>query len=320
MNQQTHTAFNQSLPLVSVIIPVYNAAVFLVRALDSIMDQSYPADRIEVLLVDDGSSDKSLSIAKSYEGKLHDLKICSQPNRGVSAARNMGILLSDGDLIAFLDADDRWLPDKISSQVAIFSADQTLGLVHCGCNFVDRHGAVLKNWSRQSRTDEGDILLEFVCDFFLITSGVMVPKSVLDDVGCFDESLKVGEDNDLFLRILSAYQAGCTRQALLERTVRAESLSRQDYDLDARTDLQTLDRFLQSHPAFARQNKSRINSHLSEYLFSYGYRLLDDGRVKQARYALRRSLSLDWSARAVRALLRSYLPTQIANRARTNWA
>lgn len=307
---------NQSFPLVSVILPVYNGADFLERTLESIRKQTYPASCIEVMLVDDGSEDDSLQIARNYADKLHNLKICSQPNKGVSSARNLGIALSEGELIAFLDADDYWLPDKLAAQVAVFQQDQSLGLVHCGCSFVDENGRTMTNWSRRSRTDEGDILLEFICDFFLITSSVIVPRTVLDDVGCFDETLKVGEDNELFLRILSGYQAGCVPDTLLKRTVRPGSLSRQDYDLDARVDLQTLDRFLRSHPVFAEENRNQINSHLSDYLFSYGYRLLEDGRLEQAREALRASLRRSWSTRAGRTLLRSYLPEQIARKAR----
>lgn len=306
--------------MVSVILPVFNAACFLERALDSIKNQSYPTDRIEVLLVDDGSTDESLRIAEKYAHKLHDLKVCSQPNQGVSSARNLAILLSNGDLIAFLDADDRWLPDKISKQVAVLEATPNVGLVHCGCTFVDQNGMRLKDWSRRSRVDQGDVLLEYICDFFLITSSVMIPRFVLDDVGCFNESLKVGEDNDLFLRIVASYPIGCTPEPLLERTVRSDSLSREDYALDARTDLQTLQRFLESHPEFARNNRKRIDAHLSDYLFSYGYRLLEDGKTEQARDALRRSLRKGWSARAGRTLIRSYLPTQVANKTRTKWA
>jgi glycosyltransferase involved in cell wall biosynthesis len=317
MNETRTSPARKRLPRVSVVVPVYNAAPFLESALDSILAQSYPADHIEVIVIDDGSSDDSLKIADRYSDRLHDLKICSQPNGGVSSARNLGIMLSNGELIAFLDADDRWRPDKLKAQVSVFDADPSLGLVHCGCAFVDESGTPIPGWSRQSRLDQGDILLEFVCDFFLITSTVMVPRSVLDIVGGFDEGLKVGEDNERFLRILSKYHAGCATDTLTERTVRAGSLSRQDYDLDARTDLQILGRFLQSHPIFASQHKQRIDNHLSSYLFSYGYRLLEDGRVEQAREVLRRSLKVSWSSRASRTLIRSYLPARLAGMTRT---
>ncbi|MFU8831345.1 MAG: glycosyltransferase family 2 protein [Wenzhouxiangella sp.] len=305
--------------LVSVIIPVFNGAEHIGRALESVCRQTYPTSHLEVIVVDDGSTDGSAKLAASFTDRLPNLQLLVQPNRGVAAARNLGLSICTGELIAFLDCDDEWLPEKVAAQVGVIRADPTLGLVHCGCVFVDTAGNELKGWSRQSRVDEGDILLEFLCDFFLITSSVMVPRTVIEQVGDFDENLKVGEDNELFLRILRRYRAGCVSESLLRRTVRPDSLSRQDYALDAEIDLETLERFLDCHPDFARAHERRINAHMAEYLFGYGYRLLEDGRVEQARDALRRSLKVRWTSHAARSLLRSYLPTGLARQARTAW-
>lgn len=295
-------------PLVSVVIPAFNAARFLPRALASVAAQSYPCDRIETIVIDDGSTDDTLAIARTFEGQAPGFQVFSQPNRGVSAARNLAIAVSSGELIAFLDADDAWLPDKLAAQVRVFEEKPTVGLVHCGFVFVDQEGAALPDWPRQSRLDQGDILLEFLCDFFLITSAVMVSRKALDQVGGFDESLKVGEDNELFLRIVGAFLVGCAPWPLLERTVRPDSLSRQDFSLDASVDLATIEQYLSRHPAFARQHRERIDAHLASYLYGFGYRLLDEGRINQARRMLRRSLGRRWSVSATRSLLRSYLP------------
>ncbi len=313
-NQDSNTHFE--VPLVSVIIPVFNGAAHLGRALESVCLQTYPLSRLEVIVVDDGSTDGSAQLAAGFTDRLPGLQLLVQPNRGVAAARNLGLSVCNGEVIAFLDCDDEWLPEKIAAQITVLQANPSLGLVHCGCVFVDTQGAELKGWSRQSRVDEGDILLEFICDFFLITSSVIVPRSVLDEIGNFDEKLKVGEDNELFLRILRLYHAGCVSEPLLRRTVRPDSLSRQDYALDARIDLETLEHFLDCHPGFARANSRRINVHMAEYLFGYGYRLLEDGRIGQARDALRRSLKVRWSNAAARSLLRSYLPELLARLAR----
>ncbi len=302
-------------PLVSVIIPAFNAARFLPRALASVAAQSYPSDRIETVVIDDGSTDNTREIAQAFEGQVPGFQVFSQPNKGVAATRNLGIAVSSGELVAFLDADDRWLPDKIAAQVEVFQSEP-VGLVHCGFDFVDQDGAALPDWPRQSRLDQGDILLEFLCDFFLITSAVMVSRTVLNSVGGFDESLKVGEDNELFLRIVSTYLVGCVPRSLLERTVRPDSLSREDFDLDARVDLATIERYLAQNPAFARRHRERIDAHLATYLYGYGYRLLDEGRVGQARRMLRRSLGRRWTVPATRSLLRSYLPDVLARSGR----
>jgi glycosyltransferase involved in cell wall biosynthesis len=303
-------------PLLSVIIPAFNAARFLPNALASVAEQNYPADRIETIVIDDGSNDDTLAVAQNFEKQMSGLQVFNQPNQGVSAARNLGILVSSGELIAFLDADDRWLPDKLAAQVEIFRQEPTVGLVHCGFVFVDQDGAPLPDWPRRSRLDQGDVLLEFLCDFFLITSAVMVRRTVLEHVGGFDESMKVGEDNELFLRIVSAFMVGCAPQVLLERTVRPDSLSRQDFDLDARVDLATIERFLAQNPVFARRHRKRIGAHLASYLYGFGYRLLDEGQVSQARRMLQRSLRWRWSVPATRSLLRSYLPGAVARSGR----
>lgn len=304
-------------PLISVIIPAFNAARFLPQALASVAAQTYPADRIETVVVDDGSSDDTLSIAGDFEGRCPGLHVLSQPNKGVAAARNVGIAASSGELLAFLDADDRWRPDKLAAQADVFRANPELGLVHCGFVFVDQLGAALPDWPRRSRLDEGDVLLEYICDFFLVTSGVLVPRKVLEKVGVFDESLQIGEDNELFLRIVSDFDIGCAARPLLERTVRPDSLSRQDFELDASVDVATIERYLVEHPDFARRHRQRINTHLASYLYGFGYRLLDEGQIHQARRMLRRSLARRWSMPATRSLVRSYLPEPLARSGRT---
>ena len=99
--------------LVSVIIPNYNGSEYIRECLESVFEQDY--NNLEVIVVDDGSKDSSLEVLSGFSERI---KVISQPNLGSSAARNAGILASSGDLIAFLDSDDYWLPTKISKQVA----------------------------------------------------------------------------------------------------------------------------------------------------------------------------------------------------------
>jgi glycosyltransferase involved in cell wall biosynthesis len=304
-------------PLVSVIIPVWNCARYLARALDSVRDQRYPPDRLEIILVDDGSTDDTPAIAADYAARDDRIKVLRQANAGPAAARNRAIRASSGSLIAFLDADDTWASDKLVEQAALCAADPQVGLVHCGVRFVDANGAPVRNWMRQTRIARGDILLDFVCDFFLITSAVMVPRRCLDEVGLFDESLRVGEDNDLFLRLLARYRVECVDSALLNRTVRADSLSREDFDLDARNDLKILDRFLVANPDFAQRHRRLINARYASYLYAYGYRLLETGQVQRARAVLLSSLRRRASFGAAKALIRSALPPAAVRLLRT---
>jgi glycosyltransferase involved in cell wall biosynthesis len=114
-------------PLVSVIIPNYNYGRFLSDAIDSVLAQSY--SNIEIIVVDDGSTDNSHEVYEKYFDKIG---VINQKNLGVGAARNAGASYSQGQFIAFLDADDIWLADKISSQVEEFATNEEIGLVNCG--------------------------------------------------------------------------------------------------------------------------------------------------------------------------------------------
>jgi len=129
-----------ALPTVSVVIPAYNSAAYLSRAIESALGQRYPQDRLEVIIVDDGSSDDSPAIAEGYADRNARVLALRQANAGPAAARNRGIAAAGGELIAFLDSDDAWEPTKLARQAALFQADPQLGLVHCGCRFVDAYG------------------------------------------------------------------------------------------------------------------------------------------------------------------------------------
>jgi glycosyltransferase involved in cell wall biosynthesis len=295
-------------PTVSVLIPCYNGARFLRRAIDSARAQRYPRDRLQIVVIDDGSSDDSHRIATELAREDPRILALRQDNAGPAAARNFGIARSSGELIAFLDCDDTWAPDKLVRQARLMRDDPGLGLVHCGCRFVDADGAEVKGWVRPSRPVEGWALLELFCDFFLITSAVLVRRQALEAAGGFDPALRVGEDYDLFLRLLARFPLGCVPAPLLHRTIRPDSLSRLDYDLDARNDLMLLQRFLDAHPEFARRHRDRIRARFAGYYYDYGYRLLEDGELPRARAALAQSLRRRPSLPAARALLRSLLP------------
>jgi len=307
-----------ALPTVSVIIPCYNVEKYLACALESVLNQTYPEHLVDIVVVDDGSSDGSCEIAAGYADRHQQIQVISQVNAGAGAARNTGIQATDGELVAFLDADDTWEPAKLSAQVEIYLANPKLGLIHCGCRFVDPNGAEIENWSRSSRTYSGDILLEYFCDFFLITSAVLVPRHCLDKVGLFEtrENLGMGEDHDLFLRLLTHYHAGCAPEPLLYRTVRSDSLSRLDYDLDANCDIRLLKQYLIDHTDFARRNRVRVRERLASYLFDFGWHLAERGEYASARKVLLDSLITRPSIAAIRVLVKTLLPSAAVERLR----
>ena len=127
----------QDLPLVSVVIPMYNAAAYLPTCIESVLAQSYL--NLEIIAVDDGSPDRCSEIVRSYSDER--LVLVQQENRGLAGARNTGIRRARGEYIAFLDADDSWHPSKISVHIEHFISRSDLGVSYSASRFVDEHGS-----------------------------------------------------------------------------------------------------------------------------------------------------------------------------------
>jgi GT2 family glycosyltransferase len=198
------------LPLVSVVIPTHNRAATLVRAIRSVLAQTYPA--FELLIVDDASTDDTAAHVAPYLGarvRLHR----QARNRGAAATRNTGIALARGAYVALLDSDDEWLPEKLACQVALFQAGPAdLGLVYAGLwQVVDGRPPVAVPPRQRGR-----IYDELRWRNQIGTaSGVMVRREVLQAVGGFDERLRACEDWDLWLRIARDYRVDAVAEPLL---------------------------------------------------------------------------------------------------------
>lgn len=128
------------MPQVSIIIPTYNGERFIAKAVESILNQSY--QDYEIIVIDDGSSDGTAQALQPY---LERIRYFEQENQGVAAARNRGLELAQGKLIAFLDQDDVLLPDKLALQVSYFDSHPNIGIVHSGWRLVDAEGNALAN-------------------------------------------------------------------------------------------------------------------------------------------------------------------------------
>lgn len=182
---------------VSVIIPVFNAAPFLQAALDSALGQGLSG--VEIIVVDDGSTDESLSIARRFEPAV---TVLSQPNRGSSAARNAGARIARGQYLVFLDADDFLLPGALAAQ---YGHGQRLpaGQILYGraSRLTDHTGCLHPHSDRDAKPDNSDSLANLLLDPPVVTS-VLYPKPLFDAMGGFAEDLLMREDYDLFARIL----------------------------------------------------------------------------------------------------------------------
>ncbi|NLE46186.1 MAG: glycosyltransferase family 2 protein [Chloroflexi bacterium] len=204
--------------LVSVILPVFNGADYLSAALESILTQLYRS--VEVIVVDDGSTDGSGSIAQEIGSRADDIQFTCihQANQGAAAARNTGLDAATGHLIAFLDADDQWLPDKLERQVAAAQSSVDVGCVICRMRAVLDSGA---EWP--SNRNESHYAQEPPA---YIPSGLLAHRWVFDRVGGFDPGYRVGEDTDWFFRVRDAgISVVVVPEVLLLRRIRAGSLS-----------------------------------------------------------------------------------------------
>jgi glycosyltransferase involved in cell wall biosynthesis len=187
-----------SAPLVSVIIPTYNRAAMVGRAIESVLAQSFRD--YELIVVDDGSDDGTGQALSGYRDRITVLR---QSNRGVSAARNRGIRQSKGRLIAFLDSDDLWLPEKLSRQISFFR-DRPEALI-CQTEEIWIRNGRRVNPKKRHRKLSGDIFLPSLELCLVSPSAVMLRRPLFDKIGWFDESLPACEDYDLWLRISSRH-------------------------------------------------------------------------------------------------------------------
>jgi glycosyltransferase involved in cell wall biosynthesis len=196
---------------VSVIIPTHNRAEFLAEAIDSALSQTHAPT--EVIVIDDGSTDNTAEVLSGYGNRI---KAVRQQNRGVSAARNAGVALASGDLLAFLDADDVWMPKKLERQVARFQAEPDLGLVHCGVDEIDAEGARLRRVQDGLEGWVADDMLMFRRSVILGGgSGAMIPRALFKDIGGFDETLSTSADWDLYYRVARKHRVGFIADVLV---------------------------------------------------------------------------------------------------------
>lgn len=198
-------------PPVSVVISNYNYGRYLRQAIDSVLTQSRPP--LEVLVVDDGSTDGSEAVVRRYGDRVRWVQ---QHCRGVSAARNLGVQESRGGLITFLDADDYWMPEKLERQVARWRQDPEAGLVHCGAQLVDERGHLIEvRCDGQEGWLTEEMLLFKRSAVPMAGSSALVPRATFETVGGFDARLSTSADWDFCYRLARRQRIGFVPEALI---------------------------------------------------------------------------------------------------------
>lgn len=198
------------MPFFSVVIPTYNRCEQAARAAESVLAQDFTD--LELILVDDGSTDATPLLEEKYAGRLRYLR---QENRGVSAARNLGIRASCAPHIAFLDSDDLWLPGKLSAQRAYIAAHPEIRIHQTNERWIRRGRRV--NPMKKHAKPEGDIFIRSLELCLVSPSAVSIRRDLFDEAGLFDERLPACEDYDLWLRISWRERVGLVPGELVTR-------------------------------------------------------------------------------------------------------
>ncbi|HED36471.1 MAG TPA: glycosyltransferase [Gammaproteobacteria bacterium] len=205
--------------LVSVVIPAFNSEKYITECIDSVLNQSYK--NTEILIIDDGSTDGTVNIVSGY---INDkIKLFHQKNSGSGAARNHGVKQASGEWIAFIDADDIWLPNKLEKQLGLCSNHIWS---HTDLYF---HGDVYPKHTKTTEFTEkhsGFILKNLLVENSIGTSSVVIKKKTFDEYGGFDTNLRALQDWDLWLRVAEKHQVCYFDEPLVYYRVHSSSVSR----------------------------------------------------------------------------------------------
>lgn len=274
-------------PRVSVVIPTYNRQKLLLDAIDSVLAQKYKD--FEVIVVDDGSTDDTEERLRSYLGRVRYIK---QKNQGVAAARNAGIRHAKGEYLCFLDSDDIWLPEKLSTQIAFADEHPQYGLIATEIQGIDENKKQVGiNKAAKYSIRNGYVADDLLFGNWIQTSTVMVPSHCLGTVGCFDEDVgQFGEDWLMWMRIAVRYPIYFLPEPLVLYRYHQESLSSRQSEGQYRSLMRCVDK-LSLLPYF--QKKPKLLRKL-EYNICIGraWRDRESGEYEQALQKLQRASRL----------------------------
>ncbi len=227
--------------LVSVVIATCNMGQYLPQAVRSVLAQSYA--NVEIQIVDDGSTDDTAQVVRRWEAdeRVH---VQQQPNGGQAQARNRGIASSRGRFVAFLDADDEWLPHKLSYQMPLFAAAQ-VGVVYSDYECMDGDGHALSK--APTLMHRGRVSAALLIDNFISFQTAVVRRECLERHGAFDESVRMGDDYDLWLRLSAHYEFDFVPEATVRYRIWAGQMSK-NYRRRYESGMRTMQRFLERNP------------------------------------------------------------------------
>ena len=299
------------MPRVSVVIPTYNCAHYLGQAIDSVLGQSYTD--LEVIVVDDGSRDNTAEVAAAYGPRIRYMR---QENSGLPAARNRAIEAAGGELIALLDADDWWEPNKLQAQVEMIDADGEVALVYTDLRVIYDDGRVIPSFlASRPLASDGYVFPQLVQSGFILPSTVVLRKRCVQDVGMFDETMRSHEDIDLWLRLCHRWKVRSVREPLVNRRQGAQNMT-SNAALRTEYGVTTFQKAL-GIAGLTTAERDLLQVRLEREHFELAYYLCRQGQGASCREHLRKSLHGGrWNRRALKCYVLSLLPAGVASKVR----
>lgn len=298
---------------VSVIIPVYNGAAFVTRAIESVLNQDY--DAIECVVVDDGSTDNTKDIVSTFDDRI---VYVYQPNSGLPSARNCGIRNSTGRYIALLDCDDRFKPGKISRQIEVLEQNREVVLVHGNAEVVDDKDELIPGspWEKKKgwRPPYTDATKSLFSGNFVIAGTAVFRRAALECAGLFDETLDCCEDYEYWLRLSLCGKFEYVGKKLLTYVWHGNNMSA-DRRKMAKGKLEARERFLRCRPkAVELLGEEWCNDIVCRRARELGYSLWASGDGASARQIYKYgSAIVGRSPELHRFWLKSFVPKQLKN-------
>lgn len=267
------------MPKVTVIMNCYNSAEHLREAMDSVFGQTWTD--WEIVFWDNCSTDESPAIAQSYGPKVRYFR--GETNVPLGAARNLAIARAEGELLAFLDCDDEWLPTKLERQVALFEANPRVGLACTDTEMFGEKGT-LSRMFESTRPARGMVFRELMTRQWISMSSAMIRKAALESLGeWFDESLNVCEEADVFYRIAKTWELDHVDEPLTRWRVHGVNTTFRKFGQFADETLRILDKHRRLYPGYEEAYPDLVSLLTRRAAFQKAVALWREGKGKEAR-------------------------------------
>ena len=275
------------MPKVSVIIPTYNRARFVLKAIQSVLDQTF--NDFEIIVVDDGSTDNTRNLLTNFGKKI---RYFYKNNAGVASARNFGIQQSCAKYIAFLDSDDMWLPERLGKGVKILDSNKDTSLVFSDIYRVKNGQRMKQSYFDLYSPYKGFVFENLYLQDFIPTSSVVLKEECFKKTGLFDEDLPSCEDYDMWLRISTSFRVKYINEPLVLFMYHSKNLS-SDIVKGLQQQKKVLEKVNNLYPLLVNNFKHKANKKMALVAYLICRYLVKEKRYDEAIKEIKKSMKLN---------------------------